>query len=105
MEYNKIIALKYAERICKIANGRLKSKNIFCDFMSCCIGIYGRIPMFINYNDKTYYFAEIDIKHLELLVTSQFRHFDLTKDNINLIYDCLLTDINYIPSITNEQGC
>lgn len=102
MEYNKIIALKYAEHICKIANGRLKSKNIFCDFMSCCIGIYGRIPMFINYNDKTYYFAEIDIKHLELLVISQFRHLSLTKDSLNLIYYCLLTDINYISNITNE---
>jgi hypothetical protein len=105
MEYNEIVALKYAQHFCKVANDRLKSKNIFCNFSDCFMKIYGQIQIFYDFNGKTYYFGYIDIKQLELLVISQFRHFDLAKDNINLIYDCLLTDINYIPSITNEQGC
>lgn len=104
MEYNKIIALKYVQKFCKIANDRLKSQNIFCDFTDY-ENIDGQIKLFYDYNNKTYYFAEIDINQLELLVISQFRHLSLTKDSLNLIYDCLLTDINYISNITNEQGC
>lgn len=101
MRYNKIVALKYAQHFCKVANNRLKHKKIFCDDLE---NVDGTIKLYYDDKNIPFYFAAIDISHLELLVISQFRHFDLTKDNIDLIYECLLTDIKYASSIIYEQG-
>lgn len=101
MRYNKIVALKYAQHFCNFANNRLKKQRIFCDDLE---NVDGTIKLYYDDKHIPFYFAAIDISHLELLVISQFRHFDLTKDNIDLIYECLLTDIKYASSIIYEQG-